>query len=186
MSHTALITNGEIGSSVRTKLNKVISHVNSNTGWGSYTDDAYTSSSPLVIAEGTTVNLTNNKATVIESELPQGTTTLYDGTRLIPKAVGDVYTVTLTFKAASSAHAGSFSITYDKSSAGNGSNIEITKSVNTVLNVNQVQDYSLNTAFPIDSTALANGILLRIKSISGILSLHDFTIFINKNHEGHT
>ena len=185
MGHIALITNGEIGTSVRGKLNTAIARENKNTGWGNYEDSAHTSGSPLVVAEGVTVLLTNNKAVTTETQLPQGTTTLYNGTRMTPDALGDVYDMRLSFKAESSAHAGSFSITFDSSSAGDGSDIVFTKSASTVLNVNTVQDYSFPANFFIASALKNNGGILRIKSISGILKVSDFSIFINKVHAGH-
>lgn len=46
---------------------------------------------PFVVNEGVFTALPNNKGSVIESQLPDGTTTLYNGSRMTPDASGDGY-----------------------------------------------------------------------------------------------
>lgn len=70
-----------------------------HTGWAVYRDTAYTSGSPFVISSGTKVTLPNNAGTVLDSELPDGVTEFYDGTKLVPDLVNNYYVLTVRFKA---------------------------------------------------------------------------------------
>ena len=67
------------------------------TGWGDYVDNAYTSVSPFLLST-TPLNLPNNKASVLEDQLPTDVTTFYDGTVITGRA-GDGILVTIDFLA---------------------------------------------------------------------------------------
>lgn len=84
------------------------SSLNSALGWASYADGQYTSGSPLVISQGNTAQITNNAASVIDSQLPTGVTTFYDSAtgELVPDTVGDMYMFRIDFKAYSSSQTG--------------------------------------------------------------------------------
>lgn len=68
-----------------------------STGWGVYTDLNYTEAAPLSIVGGAAyVNLTNNKASFIETQKPLDVATFYDGT-VITGRNGDGINITLSF-----------------------------------------------------------------------------------------
>ena len=67
------------------------------TGWGSYSDTLYTEGSPLTLSAGVKVDLTNNAGSSIESQLPTGITTLYNGST-ITGFDGDGQLLTISFR----------------------------------------------------------------------------------------
>ena len=176
------IANGETGLSARNKINLVVGRANTNTGWGSYRDNVYTVGSPLVVNSGVTVAFPNNKAIAIETQLPQGTSTFYNGTRLTPDADGDAYDIRISFSAKSSSNAGSFALSCDIRAAGDGSTTIFTKSASTIRGNNTEQQYSFATNIFTASTFVANGGLLRFESITGNTSIYDISMFVNKVH----
>lgn len=68
------------------------------TGWANYVDSQYTDGSPLVLttAEGL-INLPNNAGNTIESFLPIGMSSFYDGTKIIG-LTGNAYVITMEYK----------------------------------------------------------------------------------------
>ena len=75
--------------------------VDAGTGWQYITDSAFTSVSPLVIAQGATSNIVLNGATNITAHLPAGVSSFYNTKTgvITPENVGDGMTFTLGFKA---------------------------------------------------------------------------------------
>lgn len=70
------------------------SDLEGRTGWGSYSDTAYTSGSPFALTANTDTVLPNNKGTVIETQKPLDVATFYDGT-VITGRNGDGLSLTL-------------------------------------------------------------------------------------------
>lgn len=68
------------------------------TGWAQYSDGQYTSGSPFSISANTDTVLPNNKAAVIEGQMPEDVTTFYDGT-VITGRNGDGIMITIDMKA---------------------------------------------------------------------------------------
>jgi hypothetical protein len=178
------ISDGELGSSVRTKLNALVTHANNNTGWASYADTTYTSGSPFVVSVGTTVSLPNNAATTIVSQLPTGSTGLYDGTRITPDASGDSYDVRMSFQGFSSVNEGAFALSLDISAAGDGSITIASAPVRMVRGsgAGNVQLYTV--AIPVFTlgTFLTNGGLIRIEAVDGNITVYDISYVLIKNH----
>lgn len=83
------------------------------TGFARYTDGAYTSSTPFALTASTTVNLPNNKATVVENTLPDGVTTFYTSPNLLLTDADGLYNVQISFKVADVAAAGLLDISLE-------------------------------------------------------------------------
>lgn len=99
-----LISDGELGSSVRGKLNDVITHTNTATGWGSYIDTQYpNAANTFTIVADTDVTLPNNAGTILETQKPTDVTTFYDGS-LITGREGDSIDFLAYFSAIPSAN----------------------------------------------------------------------------------
>lgn len=89
-----LITDGELGSSVRDKLNESIVIANDNTGWATYTDTQYVGATSFNILANTDTVLPNNAGSKIESQMPSDIVSMYDGT-VITGRNGDGLGITL-------------------------------------------------------------------------------------------
>lgn len=97
------IVDGELGSSVRGKLNQSIDLLNRQTGWASYIDTQY----PLIgsafsISANTDTSLPNNAGAIIDTQKPSDIGSFYDGT-VISGRNGDNLDFMLYFKAEPSA-----------------------------------------------------------------------------------
>lgn len=81
---------------------------NNGGGWGYYVDDQYTSASPLVIPEGTTVQVTINNSSIINDQLPIGYNDFWDSSinRIKSKNAGDTVKFSLRIKGYSSVNQG--------------------------------------------------------------------------------
>lgn len=155
------------------------------SGWALYADTQYTAVSPLVISQGTVVNLPNNAATADEGSLPTGSPPLYDGTRIWPNNINDTYDVRITFKASTSSGAsGGFNVSLDLSAAGNDSITVASQPVRMLRGANAVQTYTINFPVFCKSTFVANGGLLRIESVTGNLTMYDISLFLVKTYGG--
>lgn len=176
------ISNGESGLSVRGKLNDVIEVVNTNTGWGQYADTQYTDVSPFVVNAGVFTALPNNKGSVIESQLPDGTTTLYNGSRMTPDASGDGYILRVGFKAACSSNNGGFILSGDISATGDGSIPIFTESVRVLRGANTPQTYSVSANIYSLNTFLANGAAINFEAVTGNFEIYDIVYVISKIH----
>ena len=176
------VNNGDTGLVARGKINETITHANTNTGWAQYADTQYTDLSPFIISEGVTSNLPNNAGTSITSQLPVGSSGLYNGTRMTPDANGDSYGVRVSFTAENSSVNGAFALSMDISAAGDGSFTIFTRSSSTLRGANNPQDYVFSTDIYTLNTFLANGGLLKVEAIAGDLSLYNINYNIFKQH----
>ena len=97
------ISNGESGSSVRTKLNAAIDLLNQQSGWATYVDTVHVDvGTAFTVAANTDTDVPNNAGTVIDSQKPSDITTFYDGT-VITGRNGDNLDMMVYFKAIPSA-----------------------------------------------------------------------------------
>ena len=80
------------------------------TGFGRYIDGAHTSTSTLAVAASTTLDLPNDKATVVETDLPDSVTTFYDGTLLQLASTSGLYQLEVKFKVAALTASDNFNI----------------------------------------------------------------------------
>lgn len=176
------IFNGEAGSSVRAKLNAIISRGNTNTGWAQYRDTQYTEGSPFVVFQGQTLSLPNNAGQSIETQLPEGSTGFYNGTRLTPDANGDSYGFRVSFTVSCSVVNGAFATSLDISAAGDGSFEIYSRASSTLRGANNPQDYVFSTDIYTLDTFLANGGLPRFEAIAGDCSIYNINYNIFKQH----
>lgn len=160
-------------------------NVMSGSGWALYGDTQYSAGSPLVISQGSTVDLPNNAGSKDESSLPTGSPALYDGTRIQPNSINDTYDVRVNFKAStSSATSGGFNVSLDISAAGDGSITVTAQPVRMLRGANEVQTYTVNFPIFCKETFKANGGLLRIESVTGDLTIYDISLFLVKTYGG--
>jgi hypothetical protein len=85
-----------IWSTIATALNNMFTELYGRTGVATYTDGQYTEASPLVLVAGVTTPLPNDKATVVETQLPVDLATLYDGASILATE-GDGVVITISF-----------------------------------------------------------------------------------------
>jgi hypothetical protein len=159
-------------------MNEIKASVNAlydATGWASYGDTANTSEAPLVINQGVTGALTNNAATVDESQLPSGVDPFYDGTIIQPVAAGDLYIVDVHFTAASSVNDGAFEVILT-----NGH--EQRKSVSIRRNAASHVHFSASFVVPATETDVEEGVTLSVESISGNTSIWAIEYVISRVH----
>lgn len=151
------------------------------TGWAIYTDTAHTSGSPLVVNSGVTSTITNNSATVINSNLPAGVTSWYDSgtSKIMPSLVGDSYTLNIRFTAVSSSNTGLADVILDVTGLGviDAQTISLRKGAGSSQRINVVFDvYSL-------ITFVTNGGIVKLNSLDGNTSVYDITYKITRVHK---
>lgn len=94
-----LISNNELGSSVREKLNLSIDLLNKQSGWGAYADTVHVDlATAFSVPADTDTLVPNNAGSVIESQKPSDVSTFYDGT-VITGRNGDNLDLMLYFTA---------------------------------------------------------------------------------------
>lgn len=151
------------------------------TGWAVYTDTAHTSGSPLVINSGVTSTITNNGATVINSNIPDGVTSWYDSgtSKIMPSLVGDSYSLNIRFTAVSSSNTGLADVLLDVTGLGviDAQTISLRKGAGSSQRINVVFDvYSL-------ITFVTNGGIIKLNSLDGNTSIYDITYKITRVHK---
>ena len=147
-------------------------------GWIYLRDTQYTEDSPLIIAKGEKIHLTNNAKSVVSSK--EGwVRNLWQNNKIMPQKIKDTYTVRVDYKAKST---GSDAYTtLDLNIGGSVGNIlernsALTKSANEtniLSNTNQV--YALDTFFK-------NGGKFYVKANGGIIKIWDIKIFIERHY----
>lgn len=155
------------------------------SGWALYTDTQYDAVTPLVVSQGSTVDLPNNAGSKDESSLPTGSPALYDGTRIQPNSINDTYDVRVTFKASTSSGSnGGFNVSLDLSEEGDDSITVASHPVRMLRGANTVQTYTVNFPVFCKENFVANGGLLRIESVTGNLTMYDISLFLVKTYGG--
>ena len=166
------------------ELNEIVEAVKnlqSEKGHAVYFDEEFTEGTPQVISGTEYVAVSNNKATVIETYLPYGITSLYDGTKLIPPSTGAGFSGYVFFFAKSNKNDSYFDFGIDIGGASN----EIFRDVNIIvkgLNVYQPYYMPIN-GFMLD-TFVANGGIIKIKpKVGDIISVYGATFFLEIGYQ---
>ena len=156
------------------------------SGWAQYQDTQYTQGSPLVVSQGDTVAMPINGISNITSHLPEGVSSLYDGTRITPDLVGDFYDIRVNFTGFASISNGGFAIDIDISAAGDGSNVIASYPVRMIRGsgAGNTQIYTINVPVFSLGTFVANGGLIRFTAVDGNITLYNATLVIARVHKG--
>ena len=178
------IPDSGIWSSIASALNSNFSELFGRTGYAVYNDTQYTVVSPLVVAQGVTVDFPNNGLDTIIDQLPTGVTSLYDGTRLVSDDNRAAYTIRVAFTISNSSQTGAFSLLCDISAAGDGSVPILNRTTALARGANTPQAISYTEAYFSRDLFAANGGLFRFESISGTSSVYDIRYLITKTHKG--
>jgi len=173
---TSIVSNGTVFSIVGDKA--------TGTGWASYSDGLYTLASPLSIASGVTVTLTNNAATSIKSQLPVGITDFYNSatSKITPGSVGDGYGISIRFRAKSTSPSDFFDFGIDIGGT-QGVIFRQTKTFIKGANVEVGFDLSIN-AFSL-TTFIANGGLVKITAGNGTMTVYNIVYDIFRTHKAY-
>lgn len=152
------------------------------TGWAQYTDNVYTSGSPLVVNLGSTATITNNASVIINSQLPDDVTSFYDPTtsKITPSLNGDSYLINVRFTALSSSITGLADIELDVTGAVGAlpkQTISLRKGIGNTQQVNIIFDVFSASAF------VANGGLIKLTSVDGNTSIYDISYKITRVHK---
>lgn len=149
----------------------------SKLGWARYVGDKYTVSSPFTIAQGVTSTLPNNAASKIETYLPFGITSFYDGNKITPAKVGDYYIFTIRFKAKGTNTNSVFNFGID---IGGSLGIIFPETILFPKGANTEQKFSIDaTGYSLD-TFLSNGGLVKITAVTGNISIYDIEFQITR------
>ncbi len=155
------------------------------TGWAQYSDTQYTSTSPLIVTNGSNVNLTNNAGNTIKSQLPEGVTDLYDNVagKITPDTSGDMYELRVDFTAFTTSNTGYGELTLDiGGSLGVILSIPVTFPRGT--GISNSRAFSRTTLMYTLDTFLQNGGRLKYESIRGNTSVYDIVYVISRIHKG--
>lgn len=156
---------------------------NSFTGWAQYSDDSLSSGSPQVVNQGSTAVITNNAANVIESQLPIGVSSLYDGLKIRPDQVGDAYMIRVNFDAFTSVQSGFATLELD---IGAPQNVILKKGITFPKGAGLANAISISTSNLVYTlgTFIANGGELKLVSNSGNTSIYNVSYVISRIHKG--
>lgn len=163
-----------------------IESINSTHGWVQYSDDQYTLASPLVVSQGTTVQLTNNGNSSIKTQIPTGVIDLYDTTlnKIIPDTLGDGYILRINMKGYTSSNTGYGVIYVD---IGDGTPIKIIElGVNFPrgTGVENVRPYTSTSFIYAQDTFLANGGKIYYESVRGETTIYDIVFILERVSKG--
>lgn len=167
-----------------TEFNQVVNAIKklqSEKGHAVYFDTEYTESVPQAISGTDYVAIQNNKGTSVETYLPYGVTTLYDGTKFIPPSTGAGFSAYVFFYAKSTGANSYFEFGIDIDGTFN----EIFKNTKeTIKGANTYQPYYLPINGYMLDTFLANGGVVKLKPKSGdTISVYGTTFYINIGYQ---
>jgi hypothetical protein len=152
--------------------------LNGTTGWGNYRDTVYTIGSPIVVTQGTIINLPNNAGAVIETYLPDGQS-LYDGTQIVSLGIGDAYVIRVGFVTRNNNINGKFELELDFG----GTLSSFTATFNFQRGVNVPTRYSDTQLYFTLNTFFANGGTLKIESLIGDTTIYNISYVISRIHK---
>lgn len=154
---------------------------NTLTGWAQYSDDQYTSVSPLTIAAGDTVTVFNNVASSITTDLPIGIDSLWNRTdsTIIAQNVGDAYTIRIDFIAENSSNDGYFDWGID---IGGTQNFILQDTYMFPKGQNTPHKYSVTHSIYTLNTFIANGGKIKIIGGVGTTEIYDVDFVITRVH----
>lgn len=158
---------------------------NTDTGGAHYIDGTYTSASPLVITEGTTVKLTCDNANSINNNIPiDFINGLFDSlsNKLLGVNEKDWFDLEIRFKATNSENNGYFDVYLD-----------IGGSVGTLSKETQIfsrlsgteQSFKANFDYYSGNTFISNGCDIFIEATKGDLSIYDIELLPFRKHKGY-
>ncbi len=159
--------------------------IDSNHGWAQYADGTYTSSSPLVVNQGVKVTLPNDASNVIDTHLPAGTTSFYDGitNTVTPDNVGNSYSIRIDFDCYTTSNTGYGEISLDVGGAiGEILNIPVNFPRGT--GSSNVRVFSRTSLLYSLDTFVSTGGVLSYESIRGNTSIYNIVYVIAKTSEG--
>lgn len=153
------------------------------SGWASYTDTVYTSSSPFTINSGVTSTLPNNAGTVINTQLPSGVSSFYNSatSKFTPSNDGDYYTVTVRFKAQTTAPtAGYLDFGID---IGGALGVQFKETKIFAKGAGIEHNFSIVVPCYTGSTFIANGGLMKLTSGNGNMTVYDINFQFDRVHK---
>lgn len=167
-----------------TELNTIVAAIQklqSEKGHAVYFDNEYTELVPQDISGSDYVVIGNNKATSIETYLPYGITTLFDGTKIIPPSTGAGFSAYVFFYAKSDGNNSYFDFGIDIQ----GSFNEIFRNVEIIAKgIGEYQPYYLPINGYMLDTFNANGGIPKLKPKSGhTISIYGTTFFVNVGYQ---
>ena len=149
-------------------------------GWGVYIDTNYTAGSPFLANQSASyIALPNNKGNVIETYLPSGVTTFYDGTKITPKNIGDYYSISIRFDAKNSSSTGYFSIGID---LGGSIGIAFKETLVFAKGANTEQSFSITVPAYSLGTFISNGGIIKILAEQGNASIYNILYHVTQIH----
>ena len=155
---------------------------NNGGGWAFYSDDQYTQASPLVINQGSTVQVTINNASIINDQLPIGYNDFWDSAinRIKSKNAGDTIKYSLRMKGTSSVNQGGISYGLY---IGAGQTIKILGESKPFLrDANEENDIVIEESPFHGETFRTNGGAFFITAVRGNITLWDFGIKVELSY----
>lgn len=154
----------------------------SDTGFARYLDTTYTLASPLTVNSGVTATFTNNANNILSTQLPSDMTMMFNPAtqKVIAKNDGDVYLLSLRFKAKINIINGYFDIKLD---IGGTQGVISQESVVFTRDANTEQTFDIDLTLFSGSTFVANGGVLQINPRNGNMQIYDISFVIVRTHK---
>ena len=167
-----------------TELNSIVEAIKSlqsEKGHAVYFDTEYTEESPQVFTGDEYLPVSNNKGSFVETYLPYGVSSLYDGTKITPPSTGAGVSAYVSFYAKANATNSYFDFGVDIG----GDFDEIFKNTKTTIRgSNTYQPYYLPINGYMLDTFNTNGGIVKIRPKSGnTISVYGVVFHININYQ---
>ena len=173
------IPNSGLWSSIAASLNSNFDERYNSTGWAFYSDTQYTDLSPFTVNQGVTSSAPNNKGTVIETQLPAGVTTFYDGSVITPENANDFYNIGIRFACTSSVQEGAIAVKLD---IGGSQGVISSESRRLARGAGSTNTFEINFSVFTGSTFIANGGTVQFESITGNTDFWFISYLISRTH----
>ena len=162
-----------------------IADVSSISGWGSYTDNVYTTGSPLTVTQGNTGIITNSAATLINTYLPTGVSSFYNPatSRITPENLGDSYVVRVNFTARTDNNSGSAVLGFNLGPTP-GSDLILQRTITFPRGIGVDRPVTSSNLTFVTSNFLANGMRIELESIVGDTEIFDISFLISRLSKG--
>lgn len=154
----------------------------SDTGFARYLDGTYTSGSPLTVNSGVTATFTNNAVNTLSTQMPSDMTMMFNPAtqKIIAKNDGDVYLLSIRFKAKINIINGYFDIKLD---IGGTQGIISQESIVFTRDANTEQTFDVDLTLFSGSTFVANGGTLQINPKNGNMQVYDISFVLVRTHK---
>lgn len=158
-------------------------YVDNATGWEAVVDTLHTVVSPQTVSQGVTANLTNNKGTVFNSQLPTGVTTFFDSStsKISPQNENDFMTSSFMFKAKNSSIDGVFTVYIDIPTLGE----RFTSTHMFPKGANTEHGFDIDICHFVSSQFALNGGIIKIVANVGNLEIYDKQFRFCRVHRAH-